>query len=152
MDKYELESRTKKFAVDVIRFVRGFERSTPGRVIGHQLLKSATSIGANYREANRAGSRRDFSYKIIIIEKEASESSYWLEICLESSLGSRDSCSELLEESRELLAIFTAIGRSLRTNDNRSTRDPDFGVAETEPLEYRSGVYDTQITDLVPTE
>ena len=73
MDKQELERRTKQFAVRVIKFVGGFNSSASGRVVGHQLLKSGTSIGANYREANRAVSRRDFVHKITIAEKEASE-------------------------------------------------------------------------------
>ena len=152
MDKIELEDRTKKFAVRVIRFVGAFNSSTTERVISNQLLKSGTSIGANYREANRAVSRRDFTHKISIAEKEASETMYWLEICLETSLGKLQTCEDLLAESRELLAIFTSIGRSMRS-DNRppggtsrtrvsTTLTPGYGTEE-------SGV---EISGLVPME
>jgi four helix bundle protein len=121
MDKHELEARTKMFAIGVIRFVGEFNQSSAGRVIGQQLLKSGTSIGANYREANRAVSRRDFAHKISITEKEASETQYWLEICLETNIGKPKSCRDLLAESQELLAIFTSIGRSLRSSDQVSS-------------------------------
>jgi four helix bundle protein len=69
--------------------------------LGRQLLKSGTSIGANYREANRAESKADFIHKLAIVEKEASETLYWLELMLESGIGAN-------EEAKELLAIFTA--------------------------------------------
>ena len=147
MDKIELEDRTKKFAVRVIRFVGEFNSSAAGRVISNQLLKSGTSIGANYREANRAVSRRDFAHKISIAEKEASETMYWLEICLETRLGSLPACEGLFAESRELLAIFTSIGRSMRSGDEPRTRvststAPRYGTEE-------SGV---EISDLIPAE
>lgn len=87
MDKFELEKRTKKFALRVIRFVADMPKSKITDVVGYQLLKSGTSIGANYREANRAESRGDFIHKIAIVEKEASETQYWLEICQEAQLG-----------------------------------------------------------------
>ena len=78
MNKNELENRTKKFSIDVIRFVSNFSKSKHSDVISYQILKSATSIGANYREANRAESRRNFIHKIGICEKEAAETQYWL--------------------------------------------------------------------------
>ena len=118
MDRKELEARTKRFAIAVIRFVSRLERTTASRVIGYQLLKSATSIGANYREANRAQSRRDFAHKISLSEKEASETCYWLEICEELPLGKRGDSTVLLGEAGELLAIFTSIGRSVRSGDH----------------------------------
>jgi four helix bundle protein len=73
-------------------------------------------VGANYREANRAESRADFIHKIGIVEKESSESGFWLEICDEAKLGNVEQLNWLLGESRELLAIFTSIGRSTKTN------------------------------------
>ena len=152
MNKHELEFRTKKFAVGVIRFVETFERSASGRVVGNQLLKSATSIGANYREANRAVSRKDFSYRISIAEKEASETSYWLEICMESEMGDSKNCLRLLEESREILAIFTAIGRSMRANDHRSSNGSRSSTSEPEPSDYGCTDCDPMITDLLPSD
>ncbi len=80
MDKKELEKRTKKFALEVIRFVADLPKNKITDVLGYQFLKCGTSIGANYREANRAQSRQDFIHKIAIVEKESSETQYWLEL------------------------------------------------------------------------
>jgi four helix bundle protein len=77
----QLEERTLNFAVAVIRFVTTFDRSEAAFVVGRQLLKSSTSIGANYREANRAESREDSIHKTSIVVKEASETDYWMELC-----------------------------------------------------------------------
>lgn len=114
MDKFELEQRTKKFALRVIRFVADMPKSKITDVVGYQLLKSGTSIGANYREANRAESRDDFIHKIAIVEKEASETQYWLEICQEAQLGKEEDRQWLIKESGELLAIFTSIGKTTK--------------------------------------
>ena len=84
-----------------------------GDVLTRQLLRSATSIGANYREANRGVSRADFSNKIGTVQKEAAETQYWIELLIESKVGSEDTVLALLKESTELLAIFTTIGKRL---------------------------------------
>ena len=84
-----------------------------GDVLTRQLLRSATSIGANYREANRGVSRADFSNKIGTVQKEAAETQYWIELLIESKIGSEDTVLALLKESTELLAIFTTIGKRL---------------------------------------
>lgn len=76
MDKQELERRTKGFALKVVAFVGSLPKNKVTDVLGYQLLKAGTSIGANYREANRAESHDDFIHKIGIVEKEASESQY----------------------------------------------------------------------------
>ena len=76
MDKFELEKRTKQFALKIIAFVATLPHTKSGAVIEYQLVKAGTSVGANYREANRAESRADFIHKIAIVEKEASESNY----------------------------------------------------------------------------
>jgi four helix bundle protein len=112
MDKVELEQRTKKFAVQVIHYVAVLPRCKESDVLGYQLLKSATSIGANYREANRAESRADFIHKIAIVEKEAAETQYWLELCREAEVLNCNSLDELQRECGELLAIFTSIGKT----------------------------------------
>ena len=114
MDKSELERRTKRFALQVINFVAAMPKIKVTDVIGHQLIKSGTSIGANYREANRAESRNDFIHKIGIAEKEAAETQYWLELCHESQIGESNDLVALLQESGELLAIFTSIGRTAK--------------------------------------
>jgi four helix bundle protein len=85
-----------------------------GDVIRYQMVKAGTSVGANYREANRAESRNDFVHKIAIVEKEASETQYWLEICDEASFGDMQQRVWLLQEAGELLAIFTSAGRTAK--------------------------------------
>ena len=112
MDKAELEQRTKRFALRVIGFVAELPKSKVNDVLGYQLLKSGTSIGANYREANRAESRNDFIHKIGVVEKEAAETQYWLELSQEARLGSTQERQRLLQKSGELLAIFTSIGKT----------------------------------------
>ena len=83
-------------------------------MIGRQLLRSATSIGANYREANRGVSRADFANKIGTVQKEASETQYWLELLAESKIIKLESIAGILSEATELLAIFTTIGKKLK--------------------------------------
>ena len=119
MDKKELEKRTKKFALEVIRFVADLPKNKITDVMGYQFLKCGTSIGANYREANRAQSRQDFIHKIAIVEKEASETQYWLELFDASNIGDPESLSWLLAESGELLAIFTSIGKTTKSRQKR---------------------------------
>ena len=113
--KQELEARTKRFALSVIELVSKLPRGKASDVIGHQLLKSGTSIGANYREANRAQSHEDFIHKVAICEKEAAETEYWLELALEANLATLSSMEGLLKEVRELLAIFVASGRTAKS-------------------------------------
>ena len=111
--KTELEGRTLEFALRVVSFVGTFPKTTTGLVIGRQLLRSGSSIGANYREANRAESKDDFIHKVAIAEKEASEAEYWLQICQRAGLGGKE-IESLLDESRQLLAILTTIGRNAK--------------------------------------
>jgi four helix bundle protein len=115
MDKKELEKRTKKFALEVIKFVADLPKKKITDVLGYQFLKAGTSIGANYREANRAQSRQDFIHKIAIVEKEASETQYWLELFDALQMGEPEIRSWLLQESGELLAIFTSIGKTSKS-------------------------------------
>jgi len=114
MNKVELEKRTKQFALRIIAFAVTLPMGRIGDVIRYQLVKAGTSVGANYREANRAESRNDFIHKIAIVEKEASESQYWLEICDEASFGDPQQRGWLLQEAGELLAIFTSAGRTAK--------------------------------------
>ncbi|NDE85254.1 MAG: four helix bundle protein [Verrucomicrobia bacterium] len=112
MNKQELEQRTKEFSLNLIRFLQSLPKNYLGEAMGRQLLKSGTSIGANCREANRAESKADFIHKLAIAEKEASETVYWLEMMLEAGIGGKQEALRLMQEARELLAIFTAAGRT----------------------------------------
>jgi four helix bundle protein len=109
----DLEKRTKRFSLSVLKFTASLPRTREADVLGRQLLRAGTSIGANYREANRAVSRADFINKIGIVQKEASETQYWLELFIESDM-LKEPPSELNTEATELLAIFTAIGKKLK--------------------------------------
>ena len=114
LTKTDLEKRTKLFAINLIVFISTLPRSNINDVILYQLLKAGTSIGANYREANRAESKNDFKHKIGIVQKEAAETQYWLEIMNETNLFDKAKVLPLLKESSELLAIFTSIGKKLK--------------------------------------
>jgi len=106
----ELEKRTRQFAVDIIRLSVTLPDTAEGRVIRNQLTKCGTSIGANYREANRSRSKADFKNKITICETEASETQFWLEVIVEVEWKTWDQVKPEYEECSELLAIFTSIG------------------------------------------
>ena len=97
MNKAELEKRTKEFSLQLIRFLESLPKDYLGEAMGRQLLKSGTSIGANYREANRAESKADFIHKLAIAEKEASETVYWLELLTEAQIGDRKGVAKLLQ-------------------------------------------------------
>ena len=106
----ELVKRKRRFAVRIIRLSTTLPNTPEGRVIRNQVTKSGTSIGANYREANRARSKADFKNKIKICESEASETQYWIEVILDTKWLSREEANTDYEECSELLAIFTSIG------------------------------------------
>ena len=114
MDKKELEERTKAFALKVIKFVAELPKNKIMDILGYQFLKCGTSIGANCRKANRAQSRQDFIHKIAIVEKEASETQSWLELLDAIQMGDPKTRSWLIQESAELLAIFTTTGRTAK--------------------------------------
>ncbi|MBW2020161.1 MAG: four helix bundle protein [Deltaproteobacteria bacterium] len=109
----KLEKRTLRFAVRIIRLSSSLPNTPEARVIRTQITKAGTSVGANYREANRARSKADFRNKIDICESEASETRYWLEVIGESNMLSWNELRQDYEECGELLAIFTSIGTKL---------------------------------------
>jgi len=110
----DLEQRTKRFALAVIKFSSSLSRTREIDILTRQLIRSATSVGANYREANRGVSRADFANKIGTVQKEAAETQYWLELLVDSGLIRGEAAHELLKESSELLAIFVSIGKKLK--------------------------------------
>ena len=108
-----LENRTKYFAVSIIRLSTALPNTPEGLVVRNQITKSGTSIGANYREANRARSRADFKNKIKICESEASETQYWIEVIVLVKWLSWEQAKSVYDECSELLAIFTSIGKNM---------------------------------------
>jgi four helix bundle protein len=104
----DLKVRTKRFALDVIRFCAVLPQSPESRVIGRQLIRSASSVGANYRAACRARSKADFINKLAIVEEEADESSYWLELLEELGIRCGSGLQRLQDEAGQLVAIFVS--------------------------------------------
>lgn len=105
----QLETRTKQFAIKIIQLSARLPDTLEGRVVRNQIAKSGTSIGANYREANRSRSRADFKNKVAICESEASETRYWLELIIELKWLSKDCMRAEFDECGQLLALFSAI-------------------------------------------
>jgi len=105
-----LEMRTKKFAINIVRLSTSIPKISEGKVIRNQITKSGTSIGANYREANRSRNKADFCNKISICESEASETVYWLKIIAELKWIDDQKVLPIIVEANELPAIFTSIG------------------------------------------
>jgi four helix bundle protein len=110
-EKYNLEHRTIAFAESVIDFAKSVSLNAITRPIISQLIRSATSIGANYCEADNAESRKDFRYKIGLCKKEASETKYWLQLLARAVPSSAYECRKLWKEAQELTLIFGAINR-----------------------------------------
>ena len=122
MTNVELKNRTKKFAIDTILFVQDLPKSKTHDVVSYQLLKSATSVGANYRSACRARSTAEFISKLNIVIEEADESMYWFEILEEVSNGiDKAHLKKLHKESDELTAIFTASSKTIKLNNPKFT-------------------------------
>ena len=107
----ELEERTRQFAIRIIRLSSTLPNTPEGRAVRTQMTKAGTSVGANYREANRARSKADFRNKIAICESEASETQYWLEVIVGMGWKSWQDIQSDYDECSELLAIFTSIGK-----------------------------------------
>ena len=113
MDEKELKERTKRFALNVIKLVNLLPRTPVGDTIGRQLVKAGTSVGANYRSACRGRSRSEFASKLGIVEEEADESAFWLEVIVEAGLLEQGFVYPLLDEADQLVAIMVASRRSL---------------------------------------
>ena len=103
-----MKERTKRFALAAIRLCRGLPRSTEASIISRQLMRSATSVGANYRSVCRAQSGPDFVSKLGIVLEEADESLFWIELLVDSGLASMEKTRVLRAEAGELVAIFVA--------------------------------------------
>ena len=118
MTQDELKARTKDFALRVIKLVRALPKTVEGRVFAGQLIRSGTSVAANYRAACRGRSRAEFAAKIGTVLEEADESALWLELIVEAGLLAPSRCQLLLEEAGELVAIFAATRKSALAKAN----------------------------------
>ena len=110
----DLKLRTRAFALQVVRLVERLPRGRAADVIGRQLLRAGTSVAANYRSARRARSRREFVAKMGIVEEEADESSFWIELLAQAGLATSEQISELQGEADQLVAITVASIRTAR--------------------------------------
>ncbi|MFH1562895.1 MAG: four helix bundle protein [Nitrospirota bacterium] len=115
MNEEEMKQRTRKFALRIIRFVESLPRGRTADVIGKQLLRSGTSVGANYRAVCRAKSNADFISKMSIVEEEADESLYWIELLVESGMVEINKVKSLMEEASELVAIVVTSIKTAKT-------------------------------------
>ena len=113
----QMKLRTKAFALRVIRLFEHLPTSVPAQVLGKQLLRSASSVSANYRAACRARSQREFAAKIQIVFEEADESAHWLELLGESGQMEEYKLGALHQEAEEIVAICATIRRTLRGDD-----------------------------------
>lgn len=109
--KRDLRERTFKFARQVIKLFASLGRSVLAQTLGRQMLRAGTSVGANYREADQARSKAEFVAKIGDCLKEADETAYWLELMAAESVGRATEVASALEETNQLVAIFTTIKR-----------------------------------------
>jgi four helix bundle protein len=120
MTKEELKNRTKQFALMIIKLVEDLPDNKAGNTIGNQLIRSGTSVAANYRSACRARSNADFISKITIVEEECDETLFWLELIAEANLLKKEKLQNILKEADELTAIFTASSKTARQNNPKS--------------------------------
>jgi four helix bundle protein len=112
--KYDLEERTAQFGQAVITFARTLNSDEVNRSLVSQVVRSSTSVGANYMEADGAESKKDFQHKIALCKKEANETHHWLRMIAQANPPRRDACRKLWREANELTLIFSAILHSTR--------------------------------------
>lgn len=120
MNEAEMKRRTKAFALRVLKLVDALPDSRSGRVLANQLCRSGTSVGANYRAACRSRSAAEMISKLAVVEEEADESGFWLELIGEHGLMSADKLEPLLKEADELTAIMVASRRTLGSRNRKS--------------------------------
>lgn len=115
--QYDLEKRTTEFGKSIIRFIKDLKATIINQNIIGQLLRSSSSIGANYREANAGSSKKDFCNKIYICRKEAQETEHWLELLAEAEPQKKSEIRLLWKESHELTLIFNKISSSAKSRN-----------------------------------
>jgi four helix bundle protein len=116
MNAEELKKRTQTFALNIIGFAKSLPSQSAASILGRQLLRCGTSVGANYRAACLAKSRADFISKLKIVEEECDESLYWMELLAATHIGNVSEIRMLMEEARQLLSITVASIRTARSS------------------------------------
>ena len=121
MNQEVMKKRAKEFAKRIIGLCKALPDTREGRLIGNQIFRSGTSVGANYRAACRARSKAEFIAKMGIVLEEADESLYWLEILNETKILKRDLLSPIMKEADELISIFVKTLLTAKTNKNKKS-------------------------------
>lgn len=119
----QLKNRTKQYALRVIRLVNSLPPTAATRIIGDQLLRSGTSVASNYRAACRARSRAEFCSKLGVVEEEADESVFWMELTVESGMLKAAKVTDLLKEGQEITAVIVSSINTARRNLKKPTKD-----------------------------
>ena len=119
----EMKNRTRQYALRVIKLFKALPKTEEARVIGRQLLRAGTSVGANYRAVCRARSKAEFIAKIGIVVEETDESIFWLELLIDGDIVIKERLADLLCETNELLAIFAASHHTARANRRQSPNE-----------------------------
>lgn len=119
----DLRERTKAFALRIVRMYTALPKTTEAQVLGKQVLRSGTSVGANYREAHRSRSHAEFIAKAGDSLKEIEETAYWLELLEESGIVAAERLGDLRRETDELVAIFVSIVKTARMNRNKKVEE-----------------------------
>jgi len=122
MTEQEFKDRTKQIAIRVIRLVESLPNSGAAHIIGKQLLRSATSVGANYRAVCRGKSTADVLHKLAIVEEEADESLYWLELLVESNIVSENKLTLLMSDINEIIAMTVSSIKTLREKNSTNPK------------------------------
>jgi len=122
VDEKTFKERTKRFALAVVRLVETLPRTRTADVLGRQLLRAGTSVGTNYRAACRGRSASDVAAKLGIVEEEADQAIYWMELLVDAGLASRDRVSVLLKEANELVAMTVASIKTLRSRERANAQ------------------------------
>ena len=114
MDANEMKRRTRRYALAIVRLVEGLPKTKTAAVIGNQLLRCGTSVGANYRASCRARSQADFIAKMGIVEEEADESMYWMELLVDAGLANKGDVNELMSEANQIVAMVVSSIKTAR--------------------------------------
>jgi four helix bundle protein len=125
MTQEEMKLRTKQFALRVIRLVESLPNTKAVAVIGNQLLRSGTSVGANYRASCRAKSTADFISKLAIVEEEADESIYWMELLIEGKIIKKTLLENLMDEANQILSIIVSSVKTMKEKRNPKSQIPN---------------------------
>lgn len=124
MTQREMKARTKRFALRIIKLVSSLPNTTVATTIGKQLLRSGTSVGANYRSACQAKSTADFICKLSIVEEEADESIYWIRLLVESEIVSEQLLADQTDEANQIVAIIVSAIKTLKQKRNPKSEFP----------------------------